>query len=136
VSSPSPWVNLDRAKRAIELFHAGKVELMRPMLAEDVLWRVPHSHPLAADIVGIDNVLAFFKRVQTDTDRTFQAEVLELLGNERNIFCLMHVRAKRGGKTLDQKVINIWKLRPEDGKVYERELYMEDQPASDEFWAY
>lgn len=135
-ASPSPWLNLDRARRAIELFHKGKVELMRPMLAEGVVWRVPHSHPLAADIVGIDNVLAFFRRVQTDTDGSFSAEVLELVGNERNIFCLMHVHAKRGDKTLDQKVINIWKLRPEDGKVYERELFMEDQPASDEFWAY
>lgn len=132
----NPWINLGRARRAIELFHNGKVELMRPMLAEDVVWRVPHSHPLAADIVGIDDVLAFFRRVQTDTDGSFTAKVLELVGNEKNLFCLMHVQAQRGGKTLDQKVINIWKLRPEDGKVYERELYMEDQPASDEFWAF
>ena len=43
MSSPSPWVNLDRAKRAIELFHAGKVELMRPMLAEDALARVGYE---------------------------------------------------------------------------------------------
>lgn len=129
-------VNVERAKRAIKLFHQGKVELMRPMLAEDVVWKVPHSHPLAADIVGIDNVLDFFRRVQTETEGSFSAEVLELVGNDRHIFCLMHVRAKRGDRTLDQKVINVWKLRSEDGKVYERELYMEDQPASDEFWAY
>lgn len=129
-------LNLDAAKLAIELFHAGRVELMRRMLADDVVWKVPHSNPLAADIVGVDAVLDFFRRVQEETDGTFGAEVLELAASDSAIFCLMHVRGQRRGKQLDQKVINVWKLRPEDGKVYERELFMEDQPASDEFWAF
>ena len=127
--------NLSAAKRAIELFHGGKVELMRLMLDEDVLWRVPHSHPLAADIVGVDNVLEFFRRVQRETDRTFGAEVIEIAGNERRIFCLMRIHAKRGDKTLDQLVINVWRLHPETGRVVDRLFFMEDQPASDEFWA-
>lgn len=129
-------LNLDAAKLAIELFHAGKVELMRHMLAEDVLWKVPHQNPLAADIVGIENVLTFFRRVQEETDGTFSAEVLEIAATERAVFCMMHVRASRRGNKLDQKVVNVWRLRPEDGKVVERELFMEDQPASDEFWAF
>jgi ketosteroid isomerase-like protein len=129
-------LNLDAAKLAIELFHAGKVELMRHMLAEDVLWKVPHQNPLAADIVGIENVLAFFRRVQEETDGTFSAEVLEIAATERAVFCMMHVRASRRGNKLDQKVVNVWRLRLEDGKVVERELFMEDQPASDEFWAF
>ena len=64
--------------------------------------------------------MAFFQRVQRETDGTFGAEVIDLAGNERRIFCLMHVRAKRAGKTLDQDVVNIWKLHPETGKVVER----------------
>jgi ketosteroid isomerase-like protein len=128
--------NLDAARRAVELFHAGRVELMRAMLTDDVVWKVPHRNPLAADIVGIDNVLDFFRRVQSETDGTFSAEVLEIAATDRSVFCLMRVQAERAGKRLDQNVINVWKLRAEDGKVYERELYMEDQPASDEFWAY
>lgn len=128
--------NLSAAKRAIELFHAGKVDLMRAMVADDVVWRVPHVNPLATDIVGIENVLDFFRRVQAETNGTFTAEVLDLVADDRAVFCLMHVRAQRGEKRLDQKVINVWRLRPSDGKVVERELYMEDQPASDEFWAY
>lgn len=131
----NPLINFNRAKRAIELFHAGKVEAMRPMLADDIVWRVPHSHPLATDIIGVDNVLAFFRRVHKETDGTFGAEVIDLVGNERRIFCLMHIRAKRGDKVLDQNVINVWMLSPENGKVVDRLFFMEDQPASDEFWA-
>ena len=127
--------NLDAAKRAIELFNAGKLELTRHMLDENIVWRVPHSHPLAEDIIGVDNVLDFFRRVQKETDGTFGAEVIDLVGNERRIFCLMHIRAKRGDKTLDQLVINVWMLHPETGKVVDRLFFMEDQPASDEFWA-
>ena len=129
-------LNLATAKVAIELFHAGKLGLMRQMLADDVVWKVPHKNPLAADIVGAENVLEFFRRVHEETGGTFGAEVLEIAANERAVFCLMRVTAERDGKKLDQKVINIWKLRPEDNKVIERELYMEDQPASDEFWAF
>lgn len=128
--------NLDAARRAIQLFHAGKVELMRGMLADDVVWRVPHRNPLASDIVGIEAVLDFFRRVQDETDGTFEAEVEELAATDRAVFCLMRVRAERNGRKLDQKVINVWRLRASDGKVYERELFMEDQPASDEFWAF
>ena len=129
-------LDLRAAKLAIELFHSGKVELMRNMMADDVVWKVPHKNPLAADIVGIDNVLEFFRRVQRETTETFSAEVLEIAATERVVFCLMHVRAERNGKKLDQKVVNVWKLSPTDGKVVERELFMDDQPASDEFWAY
>jgi ketosteroid isomerase-like protein len=127
--------NLDAAKRAIELFHAGKVELMRHMLDENIVWRVPRSHPLAEDIVGVENVLDFFRRVQRETDGTFGADVIDLAPGENRLFCLMHVRAKRAGKTLDQDVINVWRLHPETGKVIERVFFMSDLAASNEFWA-
>jgi uncharacterized protein len=136
VVTMSITTNLGAAKRAVELFHSGRVELMRAMLTDDVVWKVPQRNPLAANIVGIDNVLDFFRRVQTETGGTFSAEVLDIAATEHSVFCLMHVRAERAGKRLDQKVINVWKLRAVDGKVYERELYMEDQPASDDFWAF
>lgn len=128
--------NLGAASRAVELFHSGRIELMRIMLADDVVWKVPHRNPLAANVVGIDNVLDFFRRVQSETDGTFSAEVLDIAATDHSVFCLMRVRAERAGKRLDQKVVNVWKVRADDGKVYERELYMEDQPASDEFWAF
>lgn len=129
-------LNLKAAKIAIELFHSGKIDLMRHMLAEDVVWGVPKKNPLAADLVGIEEVLAFFKRVQEETKGTFQAEVTEIAASDDVLFCAMHVTAERKGKKLDQKIINIFKLRPSDNRVYRRELFMEDQPASDEFWAY
>lgn len=133
---PHITANLDAARRAIELFHAGRVELMRAMLTDDIVWKVPHSHPLAADVVGIEDVLDLFRRVRLETDGTFRAEVLELVASERVVFCLMRMRAERNGKKLDQQVVSIWRLRPSDGKVYERELFMEDLAASDEFWSF
>ncbi|HZM75671.1 MAG TPA: nuclear transport factor 2 family protein [Candidatus Limnocylindrales bacterium] len=129
-------LNLNAARIAIELFHSGRVELMRQMLAEDVVWKVPHRNPLATDIIGVDNVLEFFRRVQRETNGTFRGEVLQIAANDEAVFCLMRVHGERAGKTLDQKVVNVWRLRPGDNKVIERELFMEDQPASDEFWAY
>jgi ketosteroid isomerase-like protein len=128
--------NLNGAKRAIELFHSGRVELMRAMLAEDIVWRVPHQNPLATDLVGLEDVLAFFQRVQAETKGTFKAEVRDLLADEHTVVCVMRVQAERDGKKLDQNIVNIWRLRPSDGKVFERELFMENQPASDEFWAF
>jgi ketosteroid isomerase-like protein len=133
---PGLMTNLDGAKRAIQLFHAGRADLMRAMLADDIVWRVPHANPLAADIEGVRDVIEFFQRVQRETGGTFGAEVLDLAGDERTVFCLMRVHAERNGKKLDQKVVNIWRLRASDGKVTEREIYMEDLAAADEFWAF
>jgi ketosteroid isomerase-like protein len=128
--------NVDSAKRAIQLFHSGRTELMRAMLADDIVWRVPHANPLAADIEGVRDVIEFFERVQRETAGTFGADVLDLAGDDRTIFCLMRVHGERNGKKLDQKVVNIWRLRASDGKVVEREIFMEDLAAADEFWAF
>jgi ketosteroid isomerase-like protein len=128
--------NVEGAKRAIRLFHAGRTELMRAMLADEIVWRVPHANPLAADIKGVQNVIEFFQRVQRETAGTFSADVLDLVSDDRVVFCLMRVHAKRNGKTLDQKVVNIWRLRASDGKVIEREIFMEDLAAADDFWAF
>lgn len=129
-------INLQAAKLAIELFHSGRVELMQRMLADDVVWQVPHRNPLATDIVGVDAVLEFFRRVQQETDDTFRAEVLDIMADDATVICVMHVQATRLEKTLDQNVVNVWRLDPETSKVARRELYMEDPVAADEFWAY
>jgi ketosteroid isomerase-like protein len=124
----------DRVRRAIALFHTGRVAFLRAMMTEDIVWRVPHTHPLAADIVGIDGVLEFMDRVRAETGGTFSAVPVEVAIGDSRIFCLMRVRARRAGKTLDQHVVVLWRLR--EDRICERELFMEDPAAADEFWAY
>lgn len=127
--------NLDQARKAIELFHSGQLDVMRQMMTEDVVWRLPRLHPLSADIVGIDNVIDFFKRVQEETDHTFRGEVLDLLANQQLVVAVMRVTADRDGKHFDQRVVNLWKLNA-DGKVYEREAFFEDPASANEFWMF
>ncbi len=128
--------DLGRVRRAIDIFHTGHVGVMRSMFAPDIRWRVPRSHPLAADIVGIDNVLAFLGRVHEETGGTFCAQTLDLAANGSCIFCLMQVRASRGGRTLDQRAVCLWRVRERDGKLCERELFLSDQLSADEFWSF
>jgi len=123
-----------RVKRIIALFHTGRVEILRAFLAEDIIWRVPHTHPLAADIIGIDAVTAFLTRARAETGGTLTAVPVEIAINGPVIFCLMRVTACRGGKRLDQNVVTLWRIR--DGKISERDLFMEDTAAADEFWSY
>lgn len=127
--------NVEQAWRGVKAFHDGDIAGMRDLFAPDVVWHMPPSHPLVADIIGRDDLLMFFGRIQQETRGTFEAEVHDIVGNDEHVVALMHVRAERGGKRLDQKVINIYKVR-DDGKVTERWLFMEDRAAADDFWAF
>ncbi|HET6215303.1 MAG TPA: nuclear transport factor 2 family protein [Micromonosporaceae bacterium] len=128
-------VDVDRVRRAIALFHTARPSVLRAMFTDDILWRVPHTHPLAADIEGIDDVLAFLQRVQDETDGTFSATPIDLAVSDTRIFCLMRVQAKRRGKALDQHAVSLWRMRG-DGRICERELFLEDPAAADDFWSY
>ncbi|HZM84355.1 MAG TPA: nuclear transport factor 2 family protein [Candidatus Limnocylindrales bacterium] len=128
-------VDVDRLRRAIALFHAGRVEFIRLMCAEDIVWRVPHTHPLAADLIGVDAVMDFMRRVQKETRGTFSAEPIEMAVTGRSVFCLLRVSGQRGDRVLDQRAVLLWWLG-EDNKIRERELFMENPAAADEFWSF
>jgi len=128
-------MELDRVRRVIALFYSGHVDFMRGLFAEDIVWRVPHTHPLAADIVGVDGVLELMRRVRAETNGTFSAEPLDIAVNGGTIFCRMKLSAQRGTKVLDQHAVLLWRLNA-SGKISERDLFMEDPAAADEFWSF
>lgn len=127
--------DLEPIKKAIELFHSGQFALMRPRLADDIVWHVPHIHPMSEDIIGADNVIAFFERVWRETNGTFKGEVIDLFRSERRVVAYMRITAERKGRKLDQKMISVWTYGP-DGKVVERELFVDNCDASYRFWSY
>jgi|SRR5579859_1031863 len=136
MTGPIEQVTLEpgRVRRIIRLFHTGRVEILRAFLADDIVWRVPHTHPLAADIIGVDAVLAFLSRVRAETGGTLRAAPAEIAISGPVIFCQMRVTACRGTRRLDQNVVTLWRIR--DGKISERDLFMEDTAAADEFWSF
>jgi ketosteroid isomerase-like protein len=128
-------VDLDRMRRAISMFYSGRINFMRALFAEDVVWRVPHSHPLAADIVGADAVLELMRRVRRETNGTFSAVPVDLAASESRVYCQLKLSAKRGDKVLDQSAVLLFHLNPE-GRVRERELFLADSAAADDFWSF
>lgn len=127
--------DLKPVRRAIEQFHSGQFAVMRPMLADDIVWRVPHTHPMSEDIIGADNVIAFFERVWRETNGTFRGEVVDLFRNERRVVAYMRITAERKGRRLDEKMISVWTHGP-NGQIVERELFVDNCDASYRFWSH
>ena len=126
--------NEELVRSGYDAFAKGDIELLRDeYFAPDIVWHFPGRSPLASDYRGVDDVLAFFGRSFELSGGTLQIEVHDVLANDEHAVALIHVRADRDGKTLDDNSVQVFHIN--DGKVTESWIHPGDQYAGDEFWS-
>jgi uncharacterized protein len=90
----------------------------------------PGQHPLAGTHEGRASTFAEeFER----SSGTYSVDVHDVLANEEHIVALLHARAYREGKRLDQSYVIVFHMR--EGKVHAAWEVWKDQPSVDEFWS-
>jgi uncharacterized protein len=111
--SDSPNVSLVR-----RLYQArGNPEVIRQLLASNVLWEVVEGFPYGAVYVGLERVLRdFFGRLFTDFDE-FVANGSEFFESGEHVIALGSYsgRARRTGKRFTARFAHVWTLR--DGLI-------------------
>lgn len=120
-------------RRTYRDFESGDLDLLRVVMADDVVWHEPGRSAVAGDYKGPEEVLGFLRQLREGTDGTFRIEVLDVLGEPERAVVFQRETATRRGRSLDVIVAVEFEIHNE--KVTEATAYHNDPYTFDEFWA-
>jgi ketosteroid isomerase-like protein len=108
--------NIEIVKVMLESGHAGRWDVMKPHVADDVILRVPAGLPFGRDYHGWEGYMdalktigGFFKEIKAGP-REFAA-----VGDKVIVMAMLSCRIASNGKAISFPLMDVWELR--DGKV-------------------
>jgi len=116
--------NVVAYRRTVDAFRAGDLETLRTLFVEDVVWHVPGRHALAGEIRGLDELVAWLKRV---TELGFTIREHDVFGNDEHVCALSYMGARRPGVDVETRVTSVFHFHA--GRQVERWMYPEDMAA-------
>jgi len=119
-------------RRAYQDFESGDLDLLRVVMAKDVIWHEPGRSPVAGDYKGPEAVLAFLAELKERSGGTFRIEVLDVLSEAERAVVFQRETAMRKDKVLDEIVVVDFEIHHE--KITEVTVYHGDTYHFDEFW--
>ncbi|TYK43232.1 nuclear transport factor 2 family protein [Actinomadura decatromicini] len=125
--------NVALLKDGYTAFAKGDMGLIRGLLADDVVHRVPGNGPLAGEYRTPAEVLGFYVRLFELSGGTFRAEPYAVMANEEYGAALVQTYAERPGRVLDGRAVDLFRIA--DGRITEIRTLAEDQYADDAFWS-
>jgi ketosteroid isomerase-like protein len=120
-------------RRGYRAFALGDFELVRTLLAPDILWHVPGRGPLSGEHRGQEQVLGFLARAMELSAGTFRIQVEDVLADRGRAAVLCTVAAERYGQYWSAPEVHLWRIA--QGKGVECLAFQSDQQTEDEFWS-
>lgn len=120
-------------ERLYKAFAAGDTDALVADWTPDVVWHGAGRHPLAGDHRGQQQVLALFGQIFERTGGTFKATLNHALADDEAGYALHTATAERDGHSYE--MLDVLRLRFEDGRVAEVWSFSHDQAAEDELLA-
>ena len=117
-------------RRTADAFRNGDQTVLASLIDAGVVWHVPGGHAMAGDIHGLDDLLAWFRRL---APKGFWLAEHDVLGNDNHVCALSIMGARRDGVDVQTRVVSVFHYR--DGKQVERWFYPEDPAAWDGIFA-
>ena len=114
------------------MYAGGPVEEVAALLAEDIVWHVPGTSPIAGDHRGRDAVLAYFERRRALADHTFVMHPKGVLEDGDAVVQLVDGEALIGGERRTWSTAGVYRVR--EGLVAEVWLVPLDLAAFDAIW--
>ncbi|MFD0537911.1 nuclear transport factor 2 family protein [Actinomadura luteofluorescens] len=125
--------NVTLLKDGYTAFAKGDMGLIRGLLADDVVHRVPGRGPVCGEYRTPEEVLGFYVRLFELSGGTFHTEPYSVMANDEHGAALVQTYAERAGRILDARAVDLFRIR--DGKITEIRTLAEDQYADDAFWS-
>ncbi len=126
--------NADLVRAASAAFGRGDHSaLQNQYFAENIIWHVAGTGPLAGDYEGIAQVMGVLGKISELAGGTVQPELHDVLVSNDHTVALATIRAQRPGKRLQLNVVHV--IHSENGKATEVWTHSSDPAAAAEFWA-
>lgn len=119
-------------RRTYQDFETVDLDLLRVVMADDVVWHEPGRSRLAGTYKGPEAVLGFLATLKSESGGTFKIEVLDVLSKPERVVVLQRETANRVGKDLNVIVAVEFEIHHE--KITEVTVYQADGYLFDEFW--
>jgi len=114
-------------------FGGGDTRALVEVIAEDAVWRVPGSVPVAREYNGRDEIFGLFRETRRLTDGTYLSELRWALADGEHAVAVYRARGKRLGRELDIDQVLLITLHA--GRWQEVLALPTDPEAFELFWA-
>jgi len=113
-------------RKTVDAFRAHDFDTVRSLVAENVVWHVPGRNPMAGEVRGIDELVAWLGRV---SELGFTIREHDVFGSDDHVCALSYMGARRPGVDIEIRVTSVFHYR--DGRQVERWMYPDDMAAWD-----
>jgi len=118
--------------RVFDAFRGGDPRALVEVIAEDAVWRVPGTAPVAREYRGREEIFGLFRETRRLTDGTYLSELRWALADGEHAVAVYRARGRRLGRELDIDQVLLITLR--DGRWQEIVALPTDPQAFEAFW--
>ncbi len=124
----------DAVRAASAAFGRGDLGALRDQfLAENIVWHIAGTGPLAGDYEGIAAVMGVLGTISELSGGTVQAELHDVLISTDHTVALASIRAERSGKQLQLNLVHV--IHGQNGKATEVWTHSSNPAGAAQFWA-
>ena len=107
--------------------------LQKQFFAENIIWHVVGSGPLAGRYQGIAQVMGVLAMISELSGGTVETELHDVLVSNDHTVALAAIRAERSGKKLQLNLVHV--IHAANGKATEVWTHSSDPAGAAEFWS-
>jgi ketosteroid isomerase-like protein len=133
-SSPTELV-AELHRRQNEMYGGGPFDAVAELLAEDVIWHVPGSSPIAGDHRGAAEVIAYFERRRRLAHASMQMTPGQVIEMGNAIAQFVEGTAELAGERVTWQTVGVYRVDLEQGWIREAWLVPLDSDLFDRIWS-
>ncbi len=126
--------NEDVVRAASAAFGRGDLSaLQSQFFADDILWHIAGTGPLAGDYEGMAEVIGALAKISELAGGAIKRDLHDVLANDNHAVVLVTVHIERAGKQLKTDLVHV--IHGANGKATEIWTYPSDPAAVAQFWS-
>ncbi|MGH2805861.1 MAG: nuclear transport factor 2 family protein [Actinomycetota bacterium] len=126
--------NATTIKKGYEAFLNGDIDLIRQLMADDIVWHGLGDNILRGVFRGKSEVVSFFGKLIMETQGTLNLEVHDVIANDERAVILTTVTAERNGKRVSARTANVYELNSAGKVIAAYGPYSDESDKLDDFW--
>jgi uncharacterized protein len=126
--------NVDLVRAASAAFGQGDFSALQSQyFADDIIWHVAGTGPLAGDHEGVAQVMDVLGKISALSGGTVQPQLHDVLVSDDHTVALTTIRAERSGNQIQLSLVHV--IHSANGKATEIWTHSADPAAAAQFWA-